>query len=187
MKQIKGFILGIAVAFALMAVPAVADTVQKSIDVFVDYVNVTVNGEAKQVKNFLHDGTTYIALRDVSEVLGYNVGWDGETKTASITSPDYKEDVTAMTVNGKKIDIDEFEMMYESLAAYYAQTGAHMTVEQIIEDTKKELVTQAVVNLKAAELNVADVSKIRSDFEAELSAMDMSYGPEMTDELIKTY
>jgi len=187
MKQIKGFILGIAVAFALMSVPVVADTVQKTIDVFVDYVNVTVNGEAKQVKNFLHDGTTYIALRDVSEVLGYNVGWDGETKTASITSPDYKAEETVMTVNGTEIGSSEFKAMYDSLAAYNTQTNAGYTEEKIIEEVKKELATQAVVNQKAEEFNVADTAKIRQDLEAELAAMDMSYGKEMVDQLIAGY
>ncbi|MBQ7039941.1 MAG: peptidylprolyl isomerase [Clostridia bacterium] len=187
MKQIKGFILGIVVAFALMSVPVVADTVQKTIDVFVDYVNVTVNGEAKQVKNFLYDGTTYIALRDVSEVLGYNVGWDGETKTASITSPDYKADVTVMVVNGKEIGSTKFKNMYDSLAAYNTQANKGMTEEQLVAETKKELATQEVVNQKAVEFNVADTTKIREELEAELSAMDMSYGKEMVDQLIAGY
>lgn len=187
MKQLKGFILGIAVAFALMSVPAVAESVQKTIDVFVDYVNVTVNGEAKQVKNFLHDGTTYIALRDVSEVLGYNVGWDGETKTASITSPDYKPDEAVMTVNGKEISATEFKNMYTSLKAYISQTGNTLSEQEIIEEVKKELVTQEVVNQKAVEFNVADTSKIREDLEAELTSMDMAYGKEMVDQLIAAY
>lgn len=44
---------------------------------------VDVNGEVKEA--FIVDGTTYVPLRAISEILGYDVGWDGETNTVSIS------------------------------------------------------------------------------------------------------
>lgn len=39
-----------------------------------------------QVAPIIKDGRTYIPLRFVSEHLGYNVGWDGETRTITIST-----------------------------------------------------------------------------------------------------
>ena len=104
MRQIKGFICGVIFAAGLMAIPAVADTVEKSITVLTDYVTVQVDGQTKDVRNFVSDGTTYIALRDVANVFGYQVGWDDATRVASITTgKTAAADETAMEVNGEKI------------------------------------------------------------------------------------
>lgn len=42
-----------------------------------------VNGEVKEA--FIVDGTTYVPLRGISEVLGYDVGWDAESNTITIS------------------------------------------------------------------------------------------------------
>ena len=101
MKQMKGFVCGIIFAVCLMAVPALADSFEKTINVLTDYVTVEIDGETKDVRNFVHEGTTYIALRDVSELLGCEVGWDDATRTASITTGKVpvQEDKAAIEVN----------------------------------------------------------------------------------------
>ncbi|MGC6586525.1 N-acetylmuramoyl-L-alanine amidase [Paenibacillus sp. Dod16] len=49
-----------------------------------DKVNVIVNG--KQIKDGkLENGVTYVPLRAIGEALGASVGWDKETKTATLT------------------------------------------------------------------------------------------------------
>lgn len=49
-----------------------------------DKVNVIVNG--KQIKDGkLENGVTYVPLRAIGEELGAGVGWDKETKTATLT------------------------------------------------------------------------------------------------------
>ncbi|MCV4233295.1 N-acetylmuramoyl-L-alanine amidase [Virgibacillus sp. LDC1] len=47
-------------------------------------VNVIVNG--KQIKDGkLENGVTYVPLRAIGEALGASIGWDKETKTATLT------------------------------------------------------------------------------------------------------
>lgn len=183
MRQIKGFICGVIFAAGLMAIPAVADTVEKSITVLTDYVTVQVDGQTKDVRNFVSDGTTYIALRDVANVFGYQVGWDDATRVASITTgKTAAADETAMEVNGEKISAADFKIMYDKFAKYYQSAGA--TAEEITTAAKQELATQAVVNQKAKELNAADISKIEEDVKAELTTLDMSYGESVVNQLI---
>lgn len=82
-KQFKGFILGVIVATLLMST-AFGASVTKSIEVMLNSVNLKVNGKDVQADNILYEGTTYVPLRAISEMLGKEVGWDQETKTASI-------------------------------------------------------------------------------------------------------
>ena len=176
MKQVKGFLCGIVFAVGMMAIPTVAETVEKTITVLTDYVTVQVDGQTKDVRNFVHDGTTYIALRDVSNVFGYEVGWDDATHVASITTSE-----SAVDVNGEKISADKFKAMYDNVKAYY---GATSTKEQMVEIAKEELVTQAVVNQKVQELNLVDAKKLRQDVEAQVIAMEMQYGEETFNQLL---
>lgn len=143
-KQILSFICGAAVALSITMVPAVADSISKKIDVFVDYVTVTLDGKKVDVKNFLHDGSTYLGLRDTAELLGLQVDWDGATKTAVLTSPGktpvfpqgpmqtievpiLKE--TTMTINGKAIDSKYITELHNA----YKANNPSMTTDQIKE------------------------------------------------------
>ncbi len=183
MRQLKGFICGIIFAIGLIAVPAVAETVEKTITVLTDYVTVQIDGETKDVRNFVSEGTTYIALRDVSELFGYEVGWDDATHVASInTGKNPLAAQTAMEVNGEKISAQQFQTMYTAISNYYSGSG--ITDAEILDAAKEELATQAVVNQKAKQLNAADPEKIREDINAELSAMDMAYSAALVDQMI---
>ena len=143
-KQILSFICGAAVALSITMVPAVADSISKKIDVLVDYVTVTLDGKKVDVKNFLHDGSTYLGLRDTAELLGLQVDWDGATKTAVLTSPGktpvfpagpmqtievpiLKE--TTMTINGKTIDSKYITELHNA----YKANNPSMTTDQIKE------------------------------------------------------
>ena len=58
-------------------------------------VSLEIDGEAFVPKNaageevdvFVYDGTTYLPLRALAEALGYDVAWDGDTRTVSLSSP----------------------------------------------------------------------------------------------------
>lgn len=75
--------MGLLVATLLMNV-ALGETVKKTIEVVYNSVNLTVNGKKVYADNILYNGTTYVPLRAISEMLGKEVGWDQATFTASI-------------------------------------------------------------------------------------------------------
>lgn len=82
-KTIKGFVLGAIITTMLMSTVFGAQ-VKKTIDVIFNSVNITLNGEKAHTDNFLYEGTTYVPLRAISEMFDKEVGWDGDTHTASI-------------------------------------------------------------------------------------------------------
>lgn len=102
-KSIKGFVLGLIVATMLMSTVLGAG-VQKTIDVVLNKVNITVNGNKVEGSNILYDGTTYVPLRDIAEMLGKEVGWDGDTNTASIN--DSMTAKVTRVVDGDTIVVD---------------------------------------------------------------------------------
>ncbi|QOR35951.1 hypothetical protein IMX26_03780 [Clostridium sp. 'deep sea'] len=77
--------IGIIIGMMLLAIPGAADSVSKSISVYFNNVSIQVNGEKTQSDNFIYNGTTYIPLREVSEILGKQVDYDNNTKTVYIT------------------------------------------------------------------------------------------------------
>lgn len=83
-KEFKGFIVGIILASILMSSVVFSEGIRKSIDVVVNSVNLTVNGNKVNADTILYNGTTYVPLRSVAEMLGKEVGWDGNSNTASI-------------------------------------------------------------------------------------------------------
>ncbi len=83
-KGIRGFLVGVIMTSMLTGV-AFAGGVNQAIQVVFNAVNITVNGQKVAADNILYNGTTYVPLRAVAEILGKEVGWDGTTNTASIT------------------------------------------------------------------------------------------------------
>lgn len=51
-----------------------------------DNINIFVNGNALNTGAFIMNDSTYIPLRAVSEALGSNVNWDGNTRSVYIDS-----------------------------------------------------------------------------------------------------
>ena len=51
-----------------------------------DPVNL-VNADGEAVEPFAIDGTTYLPVRAVSNALGLDVGWDADTNTVILTTP----------------------------------------------------------------------------------------------------
>ncbi len=82
-KIMKGFISGVIISTLLMGT-VLGEGVKETIEVFVDYVNLTVNGKKIDSNTILYNETTYVPIRSVAEMLGKDVGWNQETQTASI-------------------------------------------------------------------------------------------------------
>lgn len=93
-EKTQGIVIGMAVAAVIFAAPALA----ASIDAQFNTVNVQVNGQMSMEKgqnytredgkempsSINYDGTVYLPLRQVGDLLGQQVGWDGETGTVLI-------------------------------------------------------------------------------------------------------
>lgn len=96
--NVKYFILGVLVTLSLISTTIYADSLYNTIEVVFNKINISINGKqvAKQGENYvldngeevpfsiLYDGTTYLPIRKVSDLLGKNVTWDGDTLTAGI-------------------------------------------------------------------------------------------------------
>lgn len=80
----RKFACGIFAALLLTTMGVTASDGYRTIEVVPNSVNVQVNGQPVTVDNFLYNGTTYIPLRAVSEMLGAEVTWDAATNTAGI-------------------------------------------------------------------------------------------------------
>lgn len=111
-KELKGFICGILITVILMSTASYAAGVKQKIEVMINSVNLQVNGKAVKSDNILYNGTTYVPLRTVAEMLGREVGWDQKTNTASINDKGYipmqndsKKDVPVVN-NGKNIYVN---------------------------------------------------------------------------------
>jgi len=83
-KELRAFIAGIIITIMLLSSVALADNLKQTIEVVFNSINITVNGEKVEADNILYNGTTYVPLRAVAEMLGKEVEWDGATRTASI-------------------------------------------------------------------------------------------------------
>lgn len=116
-RELKGFIIGVILTTMLMSTVVFADGLQKTIGVVMNKVNITVNGDKVEGDNILYDGTTYVPLRAIAEMLEKEVGWDGDTNTASI----------------------------DDKASQKEDTQKKETVEKPKEETKKEVIKEKKV------------------------------------------
>lgn len=85
--------LNVVIIAALLMTTLYATQVTKKIEVAVNTISVMVNGEKVEADNIVHDGTTYVPLRAISEMLDKEVIWTEETKIAEINDKNVKQDV----------------------------------------------------------------------------------------------
>jgi len=85
MKRIKDILIGILIGCLLIGTtPVLADTIAQSIEVVLNSVKVQINGEDISANTILYNGTTYLPMRAVAEVVGKEVEWNQSTMTANI-------------------------------------------------------------------------------------------------------
>lgn len=96
-KNFKNKLVGCMVVTTLvgiLAVPSLAQVGQKMAYLNYNNMKVTLNGQTLNLKDsngnpvepFTIDGTTYLPLASVSQALGVNVAWDGNTNTVALTT-----------------------------------------------------------------------------------------------------
>ena len=77
--------LSAALTVSAFAATNVTATLRPDVTVRIDGVACDFyNAQGKEVHPILYNGTTYIPLRAVGELMGKNVNWDGTTGTASL-------------------------------------------------------------------------------------------------------
>ncbi|MEA4895788.1 MAG: stalk domain-containing protein [Oscillospiraceae bacterium] len=96
LSNLKWFTLGILACLLVttLAVPALAASLTKTAQLTYNSIKITLNGSAVTPKDaagnvvepFIIDGTTYLPVRAVANVLGIGVGWDGVTNTVQLTN-----------------------------------------------------------------------------------------------------
>jgi uncharacterized FlaG/YvyC family protein len=81
----KKFLIGVLIGCLLMmTTPVLADSILQSIDVVLNGVNVQLEGEDVDVNSILYNGSTYLPMRKVAELVGKDIEWKQETMTANI-------------------------------------------------------------------------------------------------------
>ncbi len=97
--KIKGFISGVCVALVISSGAVFADSISKTVTAVYNNIKIVIDGKeitpkdanGTTVEPFIIDGTTYLPVRAVSEALGKEVSWDGNTNTVYIGEKPAKE------------------------------------------------------------------------------------------------
>lgn len=98
MKQKRTLFTGIAIGVltsflvSMMVVPGFAAGIRKTItayvgdiDIYVDNVlKIPTDANGNRVEPMIYDGTTYLPVRAISNMLGEDVTWDGDTRSIYI-------------------------------------------------------------------------------------------------------
>lgn len=98
--------IAIAVCFILLLFLLVqtvyAQNVFSKIDVLFNKINLYVNGQKVEADNILYNGTTYVPLRKISEMLGKDVTWDEATSSVDIIDRAFQSvgNIQTLTADG---------------------------------------------------------------------------------------
>ena len=93
-KRIKGSAIVLilsALILTLLTVFVLGADFSEMIRVYRNYVILEVDNTRVSTDNFAYDGTTYVPVRVVAQMLGKQVEWDSVTKVASITDMSYQK------------------------------------------------------------------------------------------------
>jgi hypothetical protein len=118
-------------------------------------VTIKVNNVTSNTDNFIVDGTTYIPLRSVSEMLGKEVGWNALTRVASIQESAYQIDALSKLLP----DAEGYKWKYEGFAEY----GHTAQLDNIIDEA-----TQRIYRVSGTVDDMSD-GESNKDFNLELN------------------
>lgn len=120
MKRFRDIFIGVLIGCMIMATPVLADSILTKIDVVLNGVNVQLEGQDVQVDSILYNGSTYLPMRKVAELVGKDIEWKQETMTANIIEKtDVKEkegDNVPNEANAiKELTYNEFISMFDKM------------------------------------------------------------------------
>lgn len=134
------------VLILLLVTASFAVAGEATIKVVLNAITLKVNGERVAGENLSYQGTTYVPLRQVAEMLGKEVRWEKETKTADIVEGEVHETkkqahpVATMTMKDKSIiKIELYPEKAPNTVNHFialAQSGFYdgLTFHRIIKD-----------------------------------------------------
>lgn len=112
-RVFRGLILSLVVVVFFVSA-AMGSGFREVVEVVFNSINLTVNGEKVEADTILHEGTTYVPIRDVGEMLGKEVGWDGKTNTASIDDEKIVSDSQTSTSKSGNSERNRATELYKS-------------------------------------------------------------------------
>lgn len=131
MKKVFVFLLILALISAF-TISFSNSNISEVIEIFRNTIKIEVNGEQVIADNFLLNGRTYIQLKEVAELLNKEVGWNPDTRVASINDITNQTDLSRLLPEYKG-----FIWRYDGFAEYSHQ----MQLESINDlDQKREYV-----------------------------------------------
>ncbi|TDF99408.1 peptidylprolyl isomerase [Paenibacillus piri] len=106
--KLKGLVLGLSIGVMMTGSIAYASGTQ--IEVYFKNIKYMFDGHQKKTaeESFIYNGTTYVPLRFVSEALGKEVQWDGDSETVWVGRKVDLE-TTAAVYKGGKVTLGELE------------------------------------------------------------------------------
>lgn len=167
-KQIIAYIAGVATTLVIVCqAPIMADNVSKLKEIFENTVKIKVEGNDKAIDNFIYNNKTYVPIRDVSELLGFDINWDNLTRQITIA----KKDEIVATINQKTIRASELKKSIDLISQESKMFGQELSKEQakekaveflienevLKEQFKKNNITLSSEEAKAIEKNIDDL------------------------------
>lgn len=147
-KKYKRLCLTFGLGAALCATVVNAANYTRTLTATYRNIGVTYNGASKTLsaEPFLVDGSTYVPLRAVSEIMGADVKWNGSTNTVSITNT----------------GSDNTALQQQLATANYQVT----TLQRELETVKKELETYKNSNSSSSSSSTSGTDITTAELEA---------------------
>lgn len=115
MKNFKGFIAGMVTMLLIVSMAGTVSAANGKIMKELEYRDIKVSLDGKilelqdaqgnEIEPFKFDGTNYVPVRAIAQILGLNVAWDGANATVLLTTPEEKQP-TYITRTGSKYHHD---------------------------------------------------------------------------------
>ncbi|WP_010271338.1 stalk domain-containing protein [Paenibacillus senegalensis] len=142
-KMIIGLVAGLMIGTAGTALAATTQQVQALFAKF----NLSIDGQGLvEIEPLVYDGTSYLPVREVANLLGYDVDYEHSNRLITLDTPvdepqagSIKEPAKGGTkVNATEINMDEW-ISYDDLYDFYSRNGKGNTSLQGTDDGKTKL------------------------------------------------
>lgn len=166
MKKITiGIIIGLLIGLSSQGFAAVGDVIEAKFSQF----TFVVDGEVKSLESnpLNYQGTTYLPVRIVANLLGKDVVYKADTRTIEITTPIEQIQGEEELIVGYNPSIDQLKSDLES--ARNTLTMYQMTLDSVrTENLGGKLEQDALNSIEETERRIADLEQQLADLQAQL-------------------